>query len=135
MCWAERCHVLPSNKTLTITQTSMNSIENRCCQMKTIISYPQLTLSAGPEAVSDVWQRSKGFGSQQDDPICPAGGNVSQLPALSGGTRTGNQNNHHSSRPIGDSRKCTLDPQSLRTGRRHTHCTGRMVGVAGASGR
>ena len=37
---------------------------------------------------------------RQDDPICPVGGNVSQLPILNGWMRTGNQNNHHSSHPI-----------------------------------
>lgn len=48
--------------------------------------------TAGPEVVSDVWPRNKDFGSrtkrnrqgvQQDDPICPVGGNVPQLPLLS----------------------------------------------------
>lgn len=35
-------------------------------------------------------------GVQQDDPICPVGGNVPQLLLLNEWMRTGNQNKHHS---------------------------------------
>lgn len=92
-------------KTLFMTQTQTNPVRNGCCQTYTLMSHPQLALSAGPEAFSDVWQCSKGFREswgaeqaevQQDDPICPAGGNISQLPMRREWVRAGNQNNHHS---------------------------------------
>lgn len=45
-----------------------------------------------------LWQSE---GVQQDDPICPAGDNISQLPGLKGWRRAGNQNNHQSSHMVG----------------------------------
>lgn len=65
---------------------------------------------------------------QQDHPIFPTGGNISQLPTLNGWMGT---------IPIksdGNGRKHTLNPQRLGTGRRHLRYAGRMVGDDAASG-
>ncbi len=44
--------------------------------------------------------QASGVWVQQDDPICPVGGDVSQLPLLNGWMRSGNQKSHHSFHPI-----------------------------------
>lgn len=70
-----------------------------------------------------LWQSE---GVQQDEPICPAGDNISQLPVLNGWMRAGNQNNHQSSPMIW---RRWQEVRTRPTGRRCRQYAGRMVGV------
>ncbi len=59
----------------------------------------QLTMNGSAVQFSGVRVRRQ-VQVEQGEPICPTGGNVSQLPILIGWMRAGNRNNHHSTRPI-----------------------------------